>query len=124
MKNSSKKKFPEKNNNDYKKNSDFGHSSKNTNRLEKNVRFLNNSSKNKNVGNLKKNDIILLDSFSSITNSNFLFWSSKPPVKALAVLRHYSSAALSACLSFSSCHDNRDLPSCIQNNRENCYFAR
>jgi len=45
MKNSSKKRFSGKNNKDYKKNSDFGYISKNTNRLEKNERFLNNSAK-------------------------------------------------------------------------------
>ncbi|MBO8228154.1 23S rRNA (guanosine(2251)-2'-O)-methyltransferase RlmB [Prochlorococcus marinus XMU1414] len=56
MKKSSKKKFPEKNNKDYKKNSDFGYYSKNANRLEKNDRFLKNSAKNKKVENLKKND--------------------------------------------------------------------
>ena len=56
MKNSSKKKFPGKNNKDYKKNSDFGYHKKNTNRLEKKEPFLNNSSKNKNVENLNKKD--------------------------------------------------------------------
>ena len=55
MKNSSNK-FRRKNNKDHKKNSDFGYYSKNTNRLEKNDRFLNNSAKNKKVENLKKND--------------------------------------------------------------------
>ena len=34
-------------NKEYKKNSDFGYYSKNTNRSEKNDRFLNNSAKNK-----------------------------------------------------------------------------
>ena len=48
MKNSSNK-FRGKNNNDHKKNSDFGYYSKNTNQSEKNDRFLNNSAKNKNV---------------------------------------------------------------------------
>ena len=56
MKNSSKKKFPEKNNKDHKKNSDFDYHKKNTNRSEKNERFLSNYSKNKNVGNLNKNN--------------------------------------------------------------------
>jgi len=56
MKNSSKKNFPRKNNKDSKKNSDFSYYSKNTNRLEKKDRFLNNSAKNKKVENLKKND--------------------------------------------------------------------
>jgi len=55
MKNSSNK-FRGKNNKDYKKNSDFGFYSKNTNRSEKNDKFLNNSFKNKKVENLKKND--------------------------------------------------------------------
>ena len=55
MKNSSNK-FRRKNNNEYKKNSDFGYYSKNTNRSEKNDRFLSNSAKNKKVENLKKND--------------------------------------------------------------------
>ena len=45
MKNSSKKNYSGKNNKEYKKNSDFGYHSKNTNRSEKNERFLNNSSK-------------------------------------------------------------------------------
>ncbi len=56
MKNSSKKKISGKNNKDNKKNSDFGYYSKNTNRSEKNERFLKNSAKNKNVENLNKND--------------------------------------------------------------------
>jgi len=56
MKNSSKKNFPGKKSKDYKKNSDFGYKSKNTYRLEKNERFLNNSAKNKNVENLNNND--------------------------------------------------------------------
>ena len=55
MKNSSKKKFPGKNNKDYKINSDFGYHKKNTNRSEKNERFLNNSAKNNNAENLNKN---------------------------------------------------------------------
>jgi len=54
MKNSSKKNFPKKNNKTYKKNSDFGYYSKDTNRSEKNDRFLNNSATNKKVENLKK----------------------------------------------------------------------
>ncbi len=56
MKNSSKKRFTGKNNKDYKKNSDFGYISKNTNRSDKNERFLNNSAKHKNDDNFKKND--------------------------------------------------------------------
>ena len=55
MKNSSNK-FRGKNNKEYKKNSEFGYYSKNTNRSEKNDKFLNNSSKNTKVENLKKND--------------------------------------------------------------------
>jgi len=55
MKNSSNK-FRGKNNKEYKKSSDFGYNSKNTNRSEKNDRFLSNSAKNKKVENLKKND--------------------------------------------------------------------
>jgi len=47
-------KFRGKNNKEYKKNSDFGFYSKNTNRSEKNDRFSNNSAKNKKVENLKK----------------------------------------------------------------------
>ena len=53
MKKSSNK-FRGKNNKEHKKNSDFDYYSKNTNRSEKNERFLNNSAKNKNVENLKK----------------------------------------------------------------------
>jgi len=56
MKNSSKKNFPRKNNKEYKKNSDFGYYSKNTNRSEKNERFLNKSANNKDVENLNKKD--------------------------------------------------------------------
>ena len=55
MKNSSNK-FRGKNNKEYKKNSEFGYYSKNTNRSEKNERFLNNSAKNKKVGYVKKSD--------------------------------------------------------------------
>ncbi len=56
MKNPSKKNFKGKNNNEYKKNSDFGYHSKNANRSENNEIFLKNSSKNKNVENLNKKD--------------------------------------------------------------------
>jgi 23S rRNA (guanosine2251-2'-O)-methyltransferase len=56
MKNSSKKNLSGKNNKDYKKNSDFGYYSKNTNSSGKNERFLNNSDKFKNFENLKKNN--------------------------------------------------------------------
>jgi len=55
MKNSSNKKFYGKKNNDYKQDSDFGYYSKNTNIPEKNEKFLNNSSKNKDVEKLNKN---------------------------------------------------------------------
>jgi 23S rRNA (guanosine2251-2'-O)-methyltransferase len=55
MKNSSNRKFPSKNNKEYKKNSDFSYFSNNKNRSEKNERFLNNSAKNKNPENSNKN---------------------------------------------------------------------
>ena len=58
MKNSSNK-FRGKNK-DYKKDSDFGYNSKNTNRSKKNDRFLNNSAKNKKFENLKKMMKIIL----------------------------------------------------------------
>ena len=67
MKKSSNK-FRGKNNKEYKKNSDFGYSSKNKNRLEKNDRFLNNSAKNKNVEKLKKNNEN--NTFSSLKKRN------------------------------------------------------
>ena len=67
MKNFSNK-FRGKNNKDYKKNSDFGYYSKNTNRSEKNDRFLNNSAKNLNVENLKKIDE--KNTFSSLKRRN------------------------------------------------------
>ena len=68
MKNSSNKFIRGKNNKEYKKNSDFGYYSKNTNRSEKNDRFLNNSAKNKKVENLKKNDEN--NTFSSLKRRN------------------------------------------------------
>ena len=55
MKNSSKKRFPGKNN-EYKKNSDLGYYSKKTNRSESNQRNLNNTAKNNNIENLNKNE--------------------------------------------------------------------
>ena len=67
MKNSSNK-FLGKNNKEYKKNSDFGYYSKNTNRLEKNDRSLKNSAKQKNVENLKKDD--KNNTFSSLKRRN------------------------------------------------------
>jgi len=67
MKNSSNK-FRGKNNKDYKKNSDFGYYSKNTNRSAKNNGFLNNSAKNLNVENLKKIDE--KNTFSSLKRRN------------------------------------------------------
>jgi len=70
MKNSSNK-FRGKNNKEYKKNSDFGNYSKNTNRSEKNYRFLNNSAKNNKVENLKKNDEN--NTFSSLKRRNQRF---------------------------------------------------
>jgi len=67
MKNSSNK-FRGKNNKEYKKNSDFGYYSKNTNHSKKNNRFLNNSAKNKNVENLVKKDEN--NTFSSLKRRN------------------------------------------------------
>ena len=67
MKNSSNK-FRGKNNKEYKKNSEFGYYSKNSSRLEKNDRFLNNSAKNKNVENFNKN--AKNNTFSSIKRRN------------------------------------------------------
>ncbi len=67
MKNSSNK-FRGKNNKEYKKNSDFGYYSKNTNRSEKNDRSLKNSAKQKNVENLKKDD--KNNTFSSLKRRN------------------------------------------------------
>ncbi len=63
MKNPSKKRFPGKNNKDYKKKSDFGYSSKNKNSSNKNERFFNNSAKNKNSENLKNDKNITFSSF-------------------------------------------------------------
>ena len=56
MKNSSKKNFLGKNNKDYKKKSDFGYYSKNSIRSDQNERFINKSSKNKNVENFNKKE--------------------------------------------------------------------
>ena len=67
MKNSSKK-LNGKNNKEYKKNSEFGYYSKNSSRLEKNDRFLNNSAKNKNIENFNKN--AKNNTFSSIKRRN------------------------------------------------------
>jgi len=69
MKNSSNK-FRRKNNKEYKKNSDFGYYSKNTNRSEKNDRFLNYSAKNKKVENLKNDEN---NTFSSLKRRNQRF---------------------------------------------------
>jgi len=55
MKKPSKKNIPGKNNNEYKKNSEFDYYSKNKNQSKKNERFSNSSVKNKNVENLNKN---------------------------------------------------------------------
>ena len=55
MKNSSKKRFPGKNN-EYKKNSDLGYYSKKTNRSENNHRNFHNTAKNNNIENLNKNE--------------------------------------------------------------------
>ena len=73
MKNSSNK-FRGKNNKNYKKNSDFGYYSKNTKRSEKNDRFLNNFSKNKNDENSNKKD----------KNNNFSSLKRKPMFKSNA----------------------------------------
>jgi 23S rRNA (guanosine2251-2'-O)-methyltransferase len=56
MKKSSKKNSPGKNNKEFKKNSEFGYYSRNTNRSEKNERFFKNSSRNMNVENSTKNN--------------------------------------------------------------------
>jgi len=69
MKKTSKKNYPGKNNKENQKNSDFGYYSKNTNRSEKNERFLNNSSKNKNVKNLNENN----NTFSSFKRKKPIF---------------------------------------------------
>ena len=71
MKNSSKKNFFGKSNNPNKKNSEFGYYLKNTNRSEKNERFLNKSAKNKNVENLNKKD--KNNTFSSLKRKNPMF---------------------------------------------------
>ncbi len=71
MKNSSKKNFFGKNNKEHKKNSEFDYYLKNTNRTEKNERFLNNSSKNKNFENFNKND--KSNSFSSLKRRKPIF---------------------------------------------------
>ena len=55
MKNSSKKRFPGKNN-EYKKNSDLGYYSKKTNPSENNHRNFHNTAKNNNIENLNKNE--------------------------------------------------------------------
>ncbi len=70
MKNPSKKNFRGKNNKEYKKNSDFGYNSKNTNHSEKNERFLNNSVKNRKVENLNKNE----------KNNNFSSFKRRKPI--------------------------------------------
>jgi len=70
MKNSSNK-FRGKNNKEYKKNSDFGYYSQNTNRSKKNDRFLNKSPNNTKVENLKKNDEN--NTFSSLKRRNSRF---------------------------------------------------
>ncbi len=74
MKNSSNK-FRGKNNKDHKKNSDFGYYSKNTNRSEKNDRFLSHSATNKNVENLRKN--VDNNNFSSLERRNPRFKSNR-----------------------------------------------
>ena len=69
MKNSSNK-F-RRNNKEFKKNSHFGNFSKNTNRSEKNDRFLNKSANNKNFENLNKKD--KNNTFSSLKRRNSRF---------------------------------------------------
>jgi len=71
MKNTSKKNYFGKNNQDNKKNSIFGLNNKNANRSEKNERFLSNSAKNKYVENFNKND--KNNSFSSSRRRKPLF---------------------------------------------------
>ncbi len=68
MNKTSKNKFSGKKNKDYKRNSDFGYYSENTNTSEKNERFLKNSAKNKNVENLNKNN-----NFSSLKRRKPIF---------------------------------------------------
>ncbi len=88
MKNSSKKKFPGKNNKENKKNSDFGYYSKNTNRSDKNERFSNNFSKNRNVENLNKNN----NTFSSLNSRKPKFKSNKEfPNKNPDINREFTS---------------------------------
>ena len=74
MKNYSKRKFSEKNNKEYKKNSDYGYYPKNANRSDKNTRLLNNSSKNKYDESLNKND--KNNTFSSLRGRKPIFKSS------------------------------------------------
>jgi len=89
MKNFSNK-FRGKSNKEYKKNSDFGYYSKNTNRSEKNDRFLNNSAKNRKVENLKKNDEN--NTFSSLKRRNSRFKSnSEFPNKNSDVHQEFSN---------------------------------
>ncbi|MBO6970465.1 MAG: 23S rRNA (guanosine(2251)-2'-O)-methyltransferase RlmB [Prochlorococcus marinus CUG1431] len=79
MKNSSNK-FRGKNNKEYKKKSDFGYYSKNTNRSEKNDKFLKNSAKNKKQENFKKDDEN--NTFSSVKRRNPRFKSNTEfPIK-------------------------------------------
>jgi len=79
MKNSSKN-FIEKNNKQHKKNSDLVFYSKNTNRTEKNERFLNKPSKNKNVenSNRNKNTFSSINSRNPLTKSNSKFSNKNP----------------------------------------------
>ena len=87
MKNSSKKNFFGKNNNNYKKNSDFGYYSNNTKRSEKNERFLNNSPKNKNIENLNIKD--KNNTFSALKRRKPIFKSNNEfPNKKNTEMRH------------------------------------
>jgi 23S rRNA (guanosine2251-2'-O)-methyltransferase len=74
MKNTSNK-FRGKNNKEYKKNSDFGNYSNNTNRSDKNDKFLHKSAKNKKFENSKKDDEN--NTFSSLKRRNPRFKSNK-----------------------------------------------
>ena len=71
MKNTSKKKFPGKNNKEHRKNSDLKYFSKNKNQSEKNERFLKKSAKDKNVENLNKN--FKNNTFSSLKRRKPIF---------------------------------------------------
>ena len=75
MKNSSKKRFPGKNNGENDKNLDFGYYPKNKNRSDKNDRFLKNPTNNKNVEKLNKND--KNNTYSSLKRNKLIYKSNK-----------------------------------------------